>query len=133
MDLLTVYKHHSELEAITTPPLISTIHKSPQHPLSPFQPDVSSPGVPWQRLLTVEILHFHALRFYLHSLPWKTQVCLAVAPSLLNLPCRAQLSTDRVRVRVTLRLAVYRQSSFFGAKPLETHDQYVFSTEYLRS
>jgi hypothetical protein len=33
---------------------------------------------------------------------------------------------DRVRVRVTLRLAVYRQSVRLGAKPLETYDQYLF-------
>jgi hypothetical protein len=36
MDLLTTYTHDSELQAITAPPLISTIHKSPQHPLSLF-------------------------------------------------------------------------------------------------
>jgi hypothetical protein len=36
IDLLTTYTHHSELQAVTTPPLISTIHKSPQHPLSLF-------------------------------------------------------------------------------------------------
>jgi hypothetical protein len=30
----------------------------------------------------------------------------------------------RLRVRVTLRLAVYHQSVRLGAKPLETHDQY---------
>jgi hypothetical protein len=34
MDLLTTYTHHSELQAITALSLISTIHKSPQHPLS---------------------------------------------------------------------------------------------------
>jgi hypothetical protein len=28
-----------------------------------------------------------------------------------------------VRVRVTLQLAIYRQSVRFGAKPLEDHDQ----------
>jgi hypothetical protein len=36
MDLLTTYTHDWELQAITAPPLISTIHKSPQHPLSIF-------------------------------------------------------------------------------------------------
>jgi hypothetical protein len=40
MDLLATYTHDSELQAITAPPLISTIHKSPQHPLSLFQPAV---------------------------------------------------------------------------------------------
>jgi hypothetical protein len=36
MDFLTTYTHHSELQVITEPPLISTIHRSPQHPLSLF-------------------------------------------------------------------------------------------------
>jgi hypothetical protein len=40
MNLLTTYTHDSELQTITAPPLISTIHKSPQHPLSLFQPAV---------------------------------------------------------------------------------------------
>jgi hypothetical protein len=31
-----------------------------------------------------------------------------------------------VRVRVTLRLVVYRQSVGLGAKPIETHNQYIF-------
>jgi hypothetical protein len=36
-------------------------------------------------------------------------------------------------VRVTLRLAVYRQSVHLGVKPLETHDQrFFFSAELLR-
>jgi hypothetical protein len=38
-----------------------------------------------------------------------------------------------VRVRVTLRLAVYRQSLRLGAEPLETHNQqFYFPTEHLR-
>jgi hypothetical protein len=36
LPLLTIYTHDSELQAITAPPLISTTHKSPQHPLSLF-------------------------------------------------------------------------------------------------
>jgi hypothetical protein len=59
MDLLTTYTHHLEVQIITAPPLISTIHKSPQHLLSLFQPAVSSPAVPWQRLSTVEMLQLH--------------------------------------------------------------------------
>jgi hypothetical protein len=35
-DLLTSYRHDSELQTITAPPLISTIYKSPQHPLRLF-------------------------------------------------------------------------------------------------
>jgi hypothetical protein len=34
LDLLTTYTPNSELHAVTTPWRISTIHKSPQHPLS---------------------------------------------------------------------------------------------------
>jgi hypothetical protein len=71
MDLLTTYTNDSELQRITPPPLILTIHKSPQHALSLFQPAVSSPAFQWQRLLTVEILQLHALGSYLHSLPYK--------------------------------------------------------------
>jgi hypothetical protein len=49
----------------------------------------------------------------------------------------SQLVTEsRVRVRVTLRLAVYRQSVCLGAKSSEAHDQGFFlggATEPLRS
>jgi hypothetical protein len=38
----------------------------------------------------------------------------------------AKAVVSSVRVRVTLRLAVYRESVRLGAKPLETHDQYFF-------
>jgi hypothetical protein len=60
MDLLTTCTYDSELQAITAPPPTSTIHKSPQHPLSLSQRAMSSPAVPWQRLLTVEILQLHS-------------------------------------------------------------------------
>jgi hypothetical protein len=56
MDLLTTYTHDLEVQVITVLLLISTIYKSPQHPLSCFQPDSSSPAIPWQWHLTVEIL-----------------------------------------------------------------------------
>jgi hypothetical protein len=36
------------------------------------------------------------------------------------------------KFKVTLRLAVYRQSVRLGVKPLETHDQIFFSAELLR-
>jgi hypothetical protein len=39
-----------------------------------FSSLLSSPAVPWQRLLTVEILQLHALRSSLHSLPYRTQL-----------------------------------------------------------
>jgi hypothetical protein len=37
----------------------------------------------------------------------------------------------RIKVRVTLRLAIYRQSVHLSAEPLETH-KYLFSTEHLQ-
>jgi hypothetical protein len=36
MDLLNPYTHYSDLQAITTPPQISTLYKSQQHPLCTF-------------------------------------------------------------------------------------------------
>jgi hypothetical protein len=72
MNLLTTYTHDSELQAIAAPPLISTIHKSPQHPLSLLlQPAASLPVVLWQRLLTMEILQLQALMSSLHSLQYR--------------------------------------------------------------
>jgi hypothetical protein len=62
-----VHTHVSELQEITAPPLISTIHKSPQNLLSLFQP-VSSSAVTWQWFLTVQILQLHALKSTLHRL-----------------------------------------------------------------
>jgi hypothetical protein len=44
MDLLTTYTHHLELQVITAPSLISTIHKSPEQVPSLFQPEMSSPA-----------------------------------------------------------------------------------------
>jgi hypothetical protein len=36
MDLLTTYIHNPELQEITAPLLISTVHKSQQYPAKPF-------------------------------------------------------------------------------------------------
>jgi hypothetical protein len=72
MDLLTTYTHNSEPQVITAPSLIPTILKLPKHPLSLFQPAVSSPAVPWQWLLTVKMLQLRELKFYLYSLPSRT-------------------------------------------------------------
>jgi hypothetical protein len=36
MDLLATYTHHSELQIIAEVSLVSTLCKSPQHPLGPF-------------------------------------------------------------------------------------------------
>jgi hypothetical protein len=43
-----------------------------------------------------------------------------------QLPGKNPTDLFGVRVRVTLRLAVYRQSIRLGAKPRETHDHYFF-------
>jgi hypothetical protein len=39
----------------------------------------------------------------------------------------------KMKIKLTLRLAVYRQLVRLGAKPLEDHDQRFFGTESLRS
>jgi hypothetical protein len=80
--------HDTELQVITAPPLISTLYKSPQQPLSILQPTVSSPAVPWQRLLTVEILQLHALRSFLHSPPYRIpcQLNWTGSPQLSSIP-----------------------------------------------
>jgi hypothetical protein len=51
---------------------------------------------------------------------WITTTTLISLDSSLN-------SGRRVRVRITLRLAVYRQSVRLGAEPLEAHGQIFFS------
>jgi hypothetical protein len=63
---------YTRLETTSNYSATANIHKLPQHPLSLFQPAVSSPAVPWQRLLTVEILQLRALRSSLHNLPCRT-------------------------------------------------------------
>jgi hypothetical protein len=99
-DLLTTYTHDSELQAITEPSLISTIHKSPQHMRSLSHPAVSSPAVPWQRLLTMDILQLPVLRSSLsggslltttfpHRLPYATD-------SVASIVALITLCTDRV-------------------------------------
>jgi hypothetical protein len=71
MGLLVTYTHDSEVQVIRAPPLISIIHRSPQHTVSLFQTDISSSVLPSQRHLTVEILQFHALESSLHRLPYR--------------------------------------------------------------
>jgi hypothetical protein len=74
LDLLTTNTHHSELQIITEPPLISTFYKSLQHTLSLFQPVVFSRAVPWQELLTLEFLQLPVLRSSCHSRPCRTLI-----------------------------------------------------------
>jgi hypothetical protein len=48
--------HTTRNYTYTALPLISTLYSSPQHPVSIFQPAVSSTAVSWSQLLTFEIL-----------------------------------------------------------------------------
>jgi hypothetical protein len=82
-------------------------------PAKPFQPAVSSSAIPWQRLLTVEILQLHALRSYLHSLPCRTakQLTLSLAYNILDGPRRNtpfRTITLRLRSYSLQREGVYR-------------------------
>jgi hypothetical protein len=96
---LTTYTHHSELQAITAPPLISTIHKSPQKLLSLFGPSVSSPALPWQRLLTVDVLQLLAPKSSLHRLLYRSDL---VAPNFLQ---------DNSSARTTQKHSVSKNTS----------------------
>jgi hypothetical protein len=66
-----IYWHNSELQVTTALSLSSTLYKPPQHPISLFQPVVSS-AVPWERLLTVDIFQLPALRSSCHSRLYRT-------------------------------------------------------------
>jgi hypothetical protein len=56
LDLLSTCTQNSELQVITALLLISTLYKLLLQTLSLLQLVVSPTAVPWQRLLTVEIL-----------------------------------------------------------------------------
>jgi hypothetical protein len=88
--LLTTYTQDSELQEITAPLLISTIHKSPQHPLRLFPAycvfnsrslvmasNSGDPSASRAHIITV----------------WRISRNWTGSPSLLNLPCRAQLNS----------------------------------------
>jgi hypothetical protein len=81
--------HASEVQVLTAPPLISTVHKLSQHPLSPFP----ACFVFTRRSLTaasdMEILQLHALRSSLHSLPCRTATQLTSSVALLRICCLA--------------------------------------------
>jgi hypothetical protein len=93
MDVLTTYTHNTEPQLITVSPLISTILKSPQHLLSLLQPAVSSPAVPWQRILQWRSFSFPRSGPLVTAAPAEllSTVNSTIAPSLLSLLCRVQL------------------------------------------
>jgi hypothetical protein len=94
MDLLPTYTHPSELQVITTVSLVFTNYKTRKHRLSLLQPAISSSAVPWQRLLTVEILHLHALRSSCRSRPCRTFVNWQLNYSVISPQSPLQNSTD---------------------------------------
>jgi hypothetical protein len=94
MNLLTACTHQSHLQVITLLSLISTFYKSSQHLLSLFQPAVSSPVVPWQRFLRVEMLQLHAFTSLCYSSPCRTLVNSQLNYSAISSQPPLQGSTD---------------------------------------
>jgi hypothetical protein len=88
-------------------------------------------------LIYSAIANFHTLQFARgHTFPARsvlTSSCLVTAFRAQVL-CEWRLSFYCVffKVRVTLRLAVYRQSVHLGARSLEAHNQRFFPAELLR-
>jgi hypothetical protein len=66
MHLLATYTHDWELQVIAAPLLISTVHKSPQHPLSIFPTCCVFMSHPLAMALIVEII-FQQWRFFSFS------------------------------------------------------------------
>jgi hypothetical protein len=96
-DLLTIYTHHSELQVITALSLISTLYKSPQHPLGPSPARcvfisqslaTASNSGDYSASRAKVILSQPAAHTELNS-----TVNLTIAPSILRLSCRAQLNS----------------------------------------
>jgi hypothetical protein len=98
MDLLTTHTHDSELHVTTALSLISTFYKSLLQTLNLLLAAVSSLEVPWQRLLTVEILQLHALKFFVYR------------------PQYRPAYSTQIKVKITLRLTV-SQSVSHGVEP----------------
>jgi hypothetical protein len=83
-------------------------------------------------LLCSHFVTFSTRRFLVTAINNGDSSASALTPLSIN----HRLTTQyfRIRVRVTLRLAVYRKSVSVRAKPLETHYQYfLFPTEHLHS
>jgi hypothetical protein len=112
LGLLITLTHDSWLHLIIAPSLISTLYKSLQHTLSLFS-----------------LLCFHQ-SFPVNGFNSGVSSAAPTKSSLRGLPYFSvpslQWNQFRVRVKVTLRLAVYRQSVPLGSKPLETHDDQFF-------
>jgi hypothetical protein len=75
-----------------------------------------------------------SLYSYPYGLAIVTQLLMTATSGITNHDCvligwLSAITEGRVRVRVTLRLALYCQSVLPGAKPLEGHDQRIFSSK----
>jgi hypothetical protein len=116
MNLLTTYTDDSELPAITAPPLISIIHKSPQHPLSLF---------PACCIFTSRSLATASNS--VESSVSRAQILRSQPPVQNSLS-----SLSQVKVKVTLRLTV-SQSVNLGVEPhLRLMTRYLFLSWQLR-
>jgi hypothetical protein len=95
MDLFPTQTHHSELQ-FTALLLMSTIYKSPQHPLSFFLASCIFISRSRVIALRVEMLLLYVLRFELRSLPCRTLLSTinwTTVSSLLPLPSRGQINS----------------------------------------
>jgi hypothetical protein len=98
--------HHSELQVTTAPPLISTIHKSPQHPLSLFP------------------AHCVFTRRFLVTDFNSGDSSTSRAQSPLFTASSAELTLSWTKSQS--QSYFYCQTICLGVKPLETHDQRFF-------
>jgi hypothetical protein len=125
LDLLTTYTQHSELQILTELSFISTLHKSLQHPLSLFPACCAFIS----RSLATDYNSGD-------SSASRAQV-LSSQPPVQNSTLNRQLTKYwvkiKVRVKVTLRLAVYCHSLRLGVKLLENQTRVFLSAEPLRS
>jgi hypothetical protein len=155
MDLLTTCTHYSELQVITALSLISTLHRLQKHPLSLLQLAVFTSCSLATASNSGDSSDSRA-QVLCHSRPCRTLVNCQLNYSAISSQPPLQSSTELpslnwtlslinqllhftsvtwtalIKVRVTLRLAVYRQSVRLGVRPLQTHDQRFFITELLR-
>jgi hypothetical protein len=106
--------HNPWVQVITVSSLISTLYKSLLQTLTLLQSAVSSLVVSWQRLLIVEIFQLHVLTCLLSGDYPITEL------STHSLMYRLIL---RFKVKVILRLAVYRKLVPLSAKPTGAHEQ----------
>jgi hypothetical protein len=128
------YTLHSELQAITALPLISTIHSSPQHSLSVFQPAVSSPAVPGQRLLTVKILRLFALGSFLSRLSFRTACQLFVPELSINFSVATATYIFAISLQLFCQLPTPKiELSSTVDSQLSTNSQLAYGPHYIAS